>query len=65
MNTSKRKEYSRNIEFSISNTFDDEKYSKLAYENSKLYKENKPFPHVVFDNFLPEITAEAISNEYP
>ena len=59
------KKYSRNIEFSILNIFDEQKYSKLAYENMQLYKENKPFPHIVFDNFLPEITAEIISNEYP
>jgi Rps23 Pro-64 3,4-dihydroxylase Tpa1-like proline 4-hydroxylase len=50
---------------SILNTFDDPKYSKLAYENSQLYKDNKPFPHIVFDNFLPELIAETISNEYP
>ena len=60
-----REQYSHKAELSILNTFDDEKYSKLAYENSQLYKENKPFPHIVFDNFLPEITAEIISNEYP
>ena len=31
----------------------------------QLYKKNKPFPHIVFDSFLPGTTAEIISNEYP
>jgi len=52
-------------ELSILNTFDDEKWAKLAYANNKRYRENRPFPHIVFDNFLPQITAEIISNEYP
>ena len=59
------KKYSKNIEFSILNIFDEQKYSKLAYENMQLYKENKPFPHIVFDSFLPGTTVEKISNEYP
>ena len=50
---------------SILNTFDDEKWAKLAFENNTRYQENKPFPHITFDNFLPRNTAEIISNEYP
>lgn len=63
--TQESKQYSYPVIPSILNTFNDEKYSKLAYKSCQLYKENKPFPHIVFDNFLPEITAEIISNEYP
>ncbi len=53
------------IEPSILNTFDDEKLAKLAYENNSRYRENKPFPHISLDNFLPQNIAETISNEYP
>jgi len=65
MTTIEREQFSHLVNLAILNTFDDEKYSKLAYENSQFYKDNKPFPHIVFDNFLPEMTAKTISNEYP
>ena len=49
----------------ILDIFNNEKYAKLAYDNSQLYKKNKPFPHIVFDDFLPQSIAKLISNEYP
>lgn len=45
--------------------FDSKKYAKLAFENKKSYIENKPFPHIVFDNFLPSEMALALASEYP
>ena len=67
MNTRKtaRLQNIHDYEISILDIFDGEKFAKLAYDNSALYKENKPFPHIVFDNFLPQSVAEVLSNEYP
>ena len=45
--------------------FDQPRYAQLAYESSALYQSNNPFPHVVFDNFLPEDVARTLSDEYP
>jgi Rps23 Pro-64 3,4-dihydroxylase Tpa1-like proline 4-hydroxylase len=47
------------------NTFDNNKYVKLALKNKNRYKRNKPFPHIYFDNFLPKNIAKVLSNEYP
>ena len=45
--------------------FDSKKYAKLAVENREDYASNSPFPHIVFDNFLPEDIAHALAAEYP
>lgn len=63
--TREKQKNSQSIEPSILSTFDAEEYSKLAYKNRETYNQNKPFPHIVFDNFLPRTTAEIISAEYP
>jgi len=66
MNKAKQSnQISCSVDLSILNIFDDPYYSELAYENSYSYKENKPFPHIVIDNFMPLTTAQLISNEYP
>jgi len=65
MTTRENKENSNRIDLSILNTFDNEEYATLAFNNSTLYRENTPFPHIVFDNFLPEVTAKILSDQYP
>jgi hypothetical protein len=45
--------------------FDDQHYAKLAVVNQKKFKDNDPFPHIVFDNFLPADVAELLAAEYP
>ena len=55
----------KEINISILEIFDDSKYAKLAFDNSKLYSSNDHFPHIVFDNFLPNDIAETLANEYP
>ncbi|MGD0939070.1 MAG: 2OG-Fe(II) oxygenase [Terracidiphilus sp.] len=41
------------------------KLETLGKENAEKYKNNKPFPHIYFDNFLPETAAEAALREFP
>jgi len=45
--------------------FDSKKYAELAVQNREVYKSSKPFPHIVFDNFLPSDIAHALAAEYP
>ena len=45
--------------------FDAPHYAKLAVENQKQFRENQPFPHIVFDNFLPADVAALLAIEYP
>ena len=49
----------------ILNIFDDKKYARLAIANNKKYLKNKPFPHIYFNNFLPEKIALMLFKEYP
>lgn len=49
----------------IISCFDAPHYAKLAVDNREAYKNNDPYPHMVFDNFLPPDIATAIANEYP
>ena len=49
----------------IIEVFNNKSYSQLAYDNRLVYQENKPYPHIVFDDFLPLDIANLISNEYP
>jgi 2OG-Fe(II) oxygenase superfamily len=41
------------------------KLENLAKEKAEEYKNAKPFPHMYFDNFLPEEAAEAALNDFP
>lgn len=45
--------------------FDDPTYAQLAYNNREIYQTNEPFPHIVFDDFLPVGAADQLSCEYP
>lgn len=45
--------------------FDNKHYSNLAKSNMEKYRNADPYPHIVFDNFLPKNIANIISAEYP
>ena len=45
--------------------FDDPRYAKLALRHHRRFKKNKPFPHIVIDDFLPRPVAKLLANEYP
>jgi hypothetical protein len=49
----------------ITECFDNKDYAKLAFENRDKYKSNKPFPHIVLDNFLPIDIANTLASDYP
>ena len=55
----------RKIVSEILEVFNNKSYSQLAYDNRLVYQENKPYPHIVFEDFLPLDIANIISNEYP
>jgi hypothetical protein len=57
--------YLKKTDYQILSIFDEDHYSNLAYRSASIYKKNKPFPHIVFDNFLPQPTALLLSHEYP
>lgn len=50
---------------SILDIFDNPYYAQLAYDNRLNYEKNTPYPHIVFDNFLPINIAQKISDGYP
>jgi len=41
------------------------KLETLAQDKAEEYKNNKPFPHIFFDNFLPTKAAEAALRDFP
>jgi Rps23 Pro-64 3,4-dihydroxylase Tpa1-like proline 4-hydroxylase len=41
------------------------KLETLAKEKAEEYKNNKPFPHIYFDDFLPVAAAEAALKDFP
>ena len=41
------------------------KLETLAEEKAEVYRNNKPFPHIYFDNFLPGKAAEAALRNFP
>lgn len=41
------------------------KLETLATENAEAYKNNKPFSHIYFDDFLPVAAAEAALRDFP
>ena len=53
------------IDQEILTCFDDTRYAQLAYDKHEEYANNQPFPHMVFDNFLPPNVANAVAAEYP
>jgi hypothetical protein len=60
------KEISLNsIEKEIFKCFENERYAQIAVDNRDAYLSNDPYPHMVFDNFLPSDVADVVSTEYP
>lgn len=45
--------------------FDSDYLSDIAERYSKGYNDAEPFPHVVIDDFLPEVVAQRILDEFP
>lgn len=45
--------------------FDDARYARLAVESAAEYQAAEPFPHGVYDDFLPTDLAHALSAEFP
>ena len=45
--------------------FDKERLEKIALDNSKIFRDNQPFPHLIIDNFLSKKEAEIISDKFP
>ena len=45
--------------------FDNPKYAKLAFDNSKNFKNAEPFPNIHFDNFLSNDIALELSEGCP
>src|SRR5580765_7379399 len=41
------------------------KLETLSKEKAEEYKNNKPFPHIYFDSFLPSVAAEAALRDFP
>lgn len=41
------------------------KLDALAQEKAEEYKRNRPFPHIYFDDFLPQVSAEAALRDFP
>lgn len=41
------------------------KLERLGEEKAEQYRTSQPFPHIYFDNFLPEAAAEAVLREFP
>ena len=45
--------------------FDDPSYARLAVDQAAAYQSASPFPHGVYDNFLPEALARKLSDAFP
>ncbi len=45
--------------------FDDPKYAKLALDNAEKYRTADPYPHIIFDDFLPDPIARSIHETFP
>jgi hypothetical protein len=46
-------------------TFDDPQYAALALARAEGYQSAEPFPHAVFDDFLPEGLGQTLSAAFP
>ena len=44
---------------------EDDELEKIALDNSKIFRDNQPFPHLIIDNFLSKKEAEIISDKFP
>tara|TARA_B100001559_G_C16104254_1_gene440875 strand:- start:1 stop:273 length:273 start_codon:yes stop_codon:yes gene_type:complete len=49
----------------ISNYINLKRLKIFAEQNTRTYVQNKPFPHIVVDNFLVEEVAIKLSQEFP
>jgi Rps23 Pro-64 3,4-dihydroxylase Tpa1-like proline 4-hydroxylase len=47
------------------NLFTDQKYADLATRHHNKYVTARPFPHIVFDDFLPPDVASSLHDEFP
>jgi len=56
---------SRTVVVSPLGTFDDPHFSRLALESAGRYQTAPPFPHIVFDDFLPVQLARTLSAAFP
>ncbi|MFZ6743267.1 2OG-Fe(II) oxygenase [Undibacterium sp. JH2W] len=65
MDTKKSEQSAGQFASRILDVFDDPHYAQLAFDNKDVFQKNDPFPHIVFDNFLPDSVAEQLANEYP
>src|SRR5690606_12215536 len=45
--------------------FDDPRYAALALERAAVYQSAEPFPHTVFEDFLPVDLAHELSGAFP
>jgi hypothetical protein len=45
--------------------FDPIRLARLARENRRSYASAEPFPHIVFDDFLPEEVLQCVLSEFP
>ena len=45
--------------------FDSEHYRELAMRSREKYAANQPFPHIMFDDFLPRPLAKNVASHYP
>jgi hypothetical protein len=45
--------------------FDRPGYAKLALRKASAFREAKPFPHIMFDNFLSPDIVDAVARSYP
>ncbi len=50
---------------SFLNVFDNPRYARLAVEQAPLYGAARPFPHVVFDDFLDRLLALELARAFP
>jgi len=53
-----------NNQYKILEIFESSYYAKLAVKNNQKYINEKPFPHIIFDNFLPPKLADLIGEQY-
>src|SRR5689334_19405645 len=45
--------------------FDDASYARLALDKGDAYRSASPFPHGIYDHFLPEPLARKLSDAFP
>ena len=45
--------------------FDDPKFNKMAFQNKEEFVNAKPFPHIVFENFLDSDLVTELRDNFP